>query len=516
LIKVIDRLFLKGFIAPVLLAFFIVEFVLIMQTLWKTIDDIMGNGYKLIDFAQLIIDFSIVLIPLALPLTILLSSVMVFGGMSERFEILSMKSAGISFLRMIMPAFLVATLIASFSLFGSNYLKPAANERYVKKMRMMKTNKLTFVFDEKVFNQEFANYSIYIDHKDEDGRTVHGIHIGDYTDADKSIISTIYAKKGVMFVSNDEKYLVMQLDSGFQFQEIRSESADTRYSSYGVKARPVNRVEFASLEKVFDLSKLLDLNLTSVAYQEYDFLNSMELAERIDTLRTSIKENVEKVAKPFTIMVPIETDTTMLSVADQAEKANLLRGKRVNEASIRSEAIGVKVHFDRVGQPGVDRLVDLIEFDKAKDVFNAMKANANAISDQIFNQRNENNRITAEIAKFQLRLHQQFSWATVCLVFLFIGAPAGIIVRKGGFGAPMLIATGFYLAFIMLYIAGERLLRSGSMNAVQAAWFPTVTLLPFALLLSWRAFNDFKLSSVGATISSVLKSVKQPKKVTTS
>ena len=158
-LPVLDKLFLKGFIGPCFLAFFIVEFVLIMQRLWKDIDSILGKGYGFFDFIELIYYFALASIPMALPLTILLSSVMVFGDMAEKYELSSVKSAGISFLRILKPGLMVAFGVFLFSILSSNYVKPAAYKGFFQKIRDMKTNKLTFAFDEKIFNKSKQKYT---------------------------------------------------------------------------------------------------------------------------------------------------------------------------------------------------------------------------------------------------------------------------------------------------------------------------------------------------------------------
>ncbi len=483
-----------------------------MQTLWKTIDDILGNGYGAFDYLDLIGSFSVALIPLALPLTILLSSVMVFGDMAEKYEILSLKSAGVSFGRMLLSGLIVAILVASFSLFASKELKPMANKRYLSKMRAMKTNKLTFVFDEKIFNQEFNNYSIYIDRKESDGRTVKGILISDYTDPDKTIVNVTYAKTAELFVSADQKFLIMNLDSGYQLMELRATASNPSMRNYDLGAREVRRVEFTHMQKSFDLSKLLDLSRVSVDYQDYDFMTRSELSERIDTLRGRIREVITSNRRPYQVMEYAQKtdtssiieeghilDTVVLDVDGKAQKklriGNVVIPESVLEntatlTKIKAEEKGVSIDFDRAGDPDVKSLFDIAITKDLKDMIDPIKSNIRAITDNVENRQSEIRSTQNEISKYQLRYHQQWSWAAVCIVFLFIGAPAGVIIRKGGFGAPMLIATGFYITFIMLYISGDRLLRSGSLNAIEAAWIPTVVLLPFALVLSYRAFKD--------------------------
>ncbi len=502
-LKVIDRLFLKGFIGPALLAFFIVEFVLVMQYLWKVIDDILGKGYGLTDYFELLLYLSVVLIPMALPLTILLSSVMVYGEMSEKYELSSMKTAGISLFRMMMPGLIVAVCVMLFSILASNVLKPEANRQFLRKIKAMKTNQLTFVFDEKIFNQEFKNYSIWIDRKDKDGRTIEGVLIYDHSDGDKSVINMIEAKRGEMYTVDNNRYLVMDLFDGYQVKEIRSESADQSIKHLNALGRPMARTSFSQLRKVFELSRLLNLNVSNVAGRDYEMMNSIELMEVIDSLRLAIVENHFSNIHRFSNVVEEEEQRKPGVVVNYVGRENVTRSQSGSSETVAAKSRhavqyaierGLEVDTTKfIAGDTVTSLIQLISREKKPEIIRAAMNGAGALKDRTFNKVTENKIWRNEIKKYALRLHQQYAWALVCLIFLFIGAPAGAIVRKGGFGFPLLIAIGFYMTFVITIILGEKLMRSGTFGPKAAAWLPCVILIPVAAYLTYKALNDRKL-----------------------
>ncbi len=493
-IKVLDRLIAKGFLGPCLLAFFVVEFVLIMQYMWKIIDDILGQGYGAWDYMELLYYFSVVLIPMSLPLTVLLASVMVYGDMAEKHELSSLKSSGVSLLRTLMPGMAIAIGIALFSVFASNNLKPRANAGFMKKVRMMKTNKLTFVFDEKIFNKDFRNYSIRIEQKEKDGRTIKGALIYDLSDGDKSIVNVIYAKNGEMYTTPDQKYLVMDLKDGYHFKEIRSESADNRRKNFKLQGRPLLRYNFATLRKVFDLEKLMDLSMANINYKKYETLNSDELLSVIDSLKIQIHENKDRNPSSYMIFRTLEKDTMAVATLKPNATIGQVPPQKINRIKVNRRPLISKkfeLHLNQITAE-TKRLSEVITILKPIEYYKKTKKSNDSLKMKNSNNRHEDRRLQRDLSLHTYVLHRMYSWAMVCIIFLFVGAPAGALVRKGGFGYPMLIAIGFYLTFIMTNIIGEKLTRSGDLEGWQGAWLPCLILLPFAIYLTWRALHDRK------------------------
>ena len=526
-IKVLDRFFLKGFLGPYLLSFFLVLFVLVMQKLWKDIEDLLGRGYGILDFVELLTYFGLGLIPLALPLTVLLSSVMIYGGMAERYELTALKSSGVSLMRILSPGLAVAIFTMILSLFASNFIKPTARELFETKLKNMKTNELTFGFDEKVFNREFNNYSIWIDKKYEDGRTVEGIKIYDHNDPDNTIVNLIAAKRGEMYTTADQKYLIMELEDGYQLKEIRSESAIQDDTKFNLPGRPVSRVNFNGLRKVFKLSELLNLNVITVSEKKMDFLTFWQLEEFQDSLAQEVRYKKERSMHPFGKLVKsysqiaqdkhdkeleeegdedgVHNTNSSNLVVDEKPKRTLLDKKKTSKITTVAKSTDKSriKHFKRTPKPIINMLdispddetiLDMLKTNEQTSMLDKAIKTAKTLRDNSVNRHNDYQAKFRYMKFANLKYHQQFAWAVVCLVFLFIGGPAGAIVRKGGFGFPLLIAIGFYIMFIMTYITGEKLLKSDTLSDIQAAWLPVILLLPFAIVLSYMALHDKNLS----------------------
>lgn len=499
-ITVLDRLILKGFVGPCLLAFFIVEFVLVMQYMWKKIDELLGKGYSTLDYLELLGYMGMTLVPLALPLTILLASVMVYGDMAEKYELSSIKSSGTSLLRILWPGLVIAFLIAGLSIFSSNYLKPMAFDRYSKKYKAMKTNKLTFAFDENIFNYDFTNYSIRIGKKEKDGRSISDILIYDMSDTDNSVTNFIQAKSGEMYTTPDKRYLIMDLYDGYQFKEERAGLVDKVRRNFNLQGRPVARYEFSSLRKTFDLSEVINLTLTRSSYQKNKMMNSAELLNSIDSFYTAELENREKNIYPYTILgkqkkIPEEIikDNKQRELLKKATAQKKIKVKRTSTpARVITEKVpeDLKIDFSKIDNQKVTSLFDLFELDKKDKFIEQAKKQAQATLSAAGTNRYENIRIKRDVENYKYTLHVMYSWALICIIFLFIGGPAGAIVRKGGFGYPLLIAIGFYLTFVMSGIFGEKLVRTGSLNAITGAWLPCFILAPFAIYFTYRAMMD--------------------------
>jgi len=456
------------------------------------------------DYLELVAYFALSSIPKALPLTVLLSSVMVFGDMAERYELTSIKSAGISFMRILRPGLMVASIVFTFSVLTSNLIKPDAYKGFFSKMRDMKTNKLTFAFDEKIFNQEFKNFSIRIGEKDGDGRQMNDVMIYDHTDSDASVVNMIRAKKGEMYTTPDRKFLVMDLFDGYQVKEIREGASTTERQRYYAYARPMIRYTFSSLRKVFNLTDMLDLNQVNISYKDYEMMNTLELINVVDSLNTEqvdIKENNVQdyvVLRRDATLKPGGTKKTnkaaltdkMASVTKPSNLKTKQRGPSAKKSALKVGYADKPIIDTTLISDSTVSLFELITSGEKKEFLERIDKNAISIITSSNNQKNASKLIDKLKARYKYTLHEIYSLATVCIIFLFIGAPSGAIIKKGGFGYPLLIAIGFYIAFILTNIIGKKLSDSGAVDPIIGAWFPCIVLLPFAVYLSWRALHD--------------------------
>ncbi len=529
-IKKIDRLVIGGFIGPYFLSFFVAEFVLIMQFLWKFVDKIIGKGISLFQIMELLFFVSVKLIPMAIPLTILISSVMVFGNMAERYELTSIKSAGVSLLRTMRPGLYIAIATALFSMLCSNYLVPKANFEFQSRFAKIKRTKPTLNFEDGIFNEDFKGYEIRIDKKGSDGKTITGIIIEDHTNSDPNLINVIVANNGEMYVTADGNYFVMNLFDGIHYKEIKS-SKSTKKDQEKKRSYPFMRTHFKEWTKVFDMSGFsFNDDLFELNRNKYDLLNSYQLINGIDSLNNRISEKISANHILRTHESKKNKNSKNKSPATSKARKNAVKkqsgGKDVNaeiKKKGKEQSVTKKANANQktVGKIKKSRKIPLKQFNqldtidftdlkslvytfKGKDktsLLNNTKARVSVQRDRTSRSLSTIKSHTKEKGKYIYKLNEAYSWALVCIIFLFIGAPLGSIIRKGGYGYPLLFAIVFYMLFMIIVIFGQKLVKTQAMNPILAAWLPCIILLPICLLLSYKALNDAKVLDVSAITS---------------
>lgn len=519
-LKRLDYLIVKSFWAPYLASFFVAEFVLVMQFMWKYIDEILGKGFPILRLFELIFYYAITIIPTSIPLTILISSIMVYGNLSERYELTCIKSAGVSLLRIMRPAIVIAIVTAGFSFFTSNNLKPKAFYNFYSLFRSISNQKPSLSIEEGIFNNDFKDFIIRVGEKDKDDETIRDVLIYDHTDIDRRMINVIHAKTGRMY--NEEGSFVMELHNGYQYRDLKS--------SIGIKKRenrPFMRTNFKTFTKVFDMSQFeLDISEVSVARRKHELLNINQLNQGIDSFKMVKKNKIENLRYDFngifpSLKPPGETKKdTLSSIENKVDPIKTESKSFNNPGPTTSKAIAKNLKIGarkkRAGSyslPLIDsvRMDTVTSFLSAISPFQQKKVLEDAIrASRSFYNNYSNTAVTItnlnrQQEMYNLKIHQQFSWAWMCIVFLFIGAPFGSIIRKGGYGYPLLIAIIFYVTFVISSISGDKLVRKGNISSEVGAWFPVLILMPIALLVTYLALKDRKLNLVGF-ISRILPS----------
>ena len=554
--KKIDKLIISSFIPPFVVTFMIAMFVLLMQILWLYIDDIAGKGLGLFILVELLAYKCVSLIPMALPLAMLISSVMVLGNMAEHYELSSFKSAGVPLWRVMLPLMFIGLLTSGFSYFCSNNLIPVANLQFGSRMYDIQQQKPALRLDTGVFNDDFDGYAIHIGNKEGD-RGIEDILIYDHQDANRGRLGQIVAKEGEMYSTEDGSYFVMNLQNGHQYME-------TKPSGYGKSQNyPFVRTNFDSWNKVFDLSEF-QLNRTNkdLFSQNRSMLSTAQLAEAVDSLDYKIEKRVQTMANTVSgYFYNIDTDTTdleptaaeiaakeyrkkesdkMRALADSSKRLQQIEAakrtnvkpkpKLLNQTKKKTDSLatvrrikgtkplvtkkinqdtskkGTKSRNARLKVDGQPILQDSIEHIAAissivstfpsyerVQMYSKAKTFARSIHSQAESATRSLDRLRESKVKHIYDLHMKYSMAAVCFIFLFIGAPMGAIIRKGGFGYPILVAIIFFVTFIVLTIFYKKVAETFAMPAVQAAWMPCIILFPIGIFLTYRAMNDSKI-----------------------
>ncbi len=593
--KKIDRLLLVSFIPPFLVTFGIATFVLLMQILWVYIDDIAGKGLSAFVIIELLAYKCVGLVPMALPLAILISAVMVMGGLAERYELSSLKSAGISLLRVMRPIIIFGSVATFVSYLCNDYIIPIANLQFGSRMYDIREKKPTMSMETGVFNDDFGNYAIRIGEKGSDGRTIKDILIYDHSEANSGKLTQVVAESGEMFSTRDGSYFVMQLYNGHQYIESRPTGRNTGQGA------PFIRTSFKSWNKVFDLSEFnMDITNPDLFSQNRSMMSISQLASQIDTIQKRIDQRYLNLAKqvgthfsvlPLDSLYPqaqlgtgeLDDDLEPLdSLSDEqrlqdslsADSLKLMekmgtdsvqrlenynqrissagRERAVNEekpkprkkipgnqeitadqeermvkAAAIKRAAGVEVEVDSSKiQPKVpiERFNDSITTVTAwleiltpaerRRFMTKAKSSARAIINQAEQAEVSLSRTKEDKVKHIYEMHTKYSMAVVCIIFVFIGAPLGAIVRKGGFGYPLLVSVVAFIVFIVLTIFCRKIAETLLVPASLAAWLPCIILSPIGVWLTIKAMADSKLFDFSGVMESILKLFRKKSLVT--
>jgi lipopolysaccharide export system permease protein len=455
MIKKLDRLILKAFIGPFIATFFITLFVLVMQFFWKYIDDLVGKGLGLGDIAELTAYVSTTVIPYTLPISILISSIMTFGNLGESFELIAIKSSGISLMRFMRPVLMISFLLSIIAFLISNYVMPVANLKFATMLYDIRVAKPAFDIKEGIFYDKIPGYAIKIGEKDKDGNGIRNIIIFENQFVLQDNIIT--AEKGRMQISDDKKFLEFDLENGWRYQE---------KGAYNTTATDFYRLGFKKYKKVFDLSSF-DMMKTpdSLFKGSYEMLNVKQLNHASDSnILTEIKGNrIQKEVNNYFTSAPI-----FLKGNDAGPLIKKIPSKAKSYASLLPDS------------------VKTMSFSKAADKINLVKNALDLIA-------YEDKQRKYDMRMYHIAWHKKFAFSFACIVLFLIGAPLGSIIRKGGLGMPLVVAVIFFLIFHLLNMFGEKFVRQELLSPFWGIWLSSLTLLPIGLFFVFKAMNDSQL-----------------------
>ncbi len=465
--KKIDWLIIKSFFGPFLATFFVVEFVFIMQFFYVYIDDFIGKGLEWYIIIELVAYLSANTVPLALPLATLLASIMTFGNLGERYELMAMKSAGIHLVRFMRGLIISIVLLAAASLAFSNYALPTANLNFYTTLADITHKKPALNIKEDVFYHDIQNYVIKIEHKADDNRHIYGVYIQDNTDYSRNQ-SIIVAKSGLMFTTNDQLNLILRLEDGAKYEILSNQKTGSKQKTYV-------KTYFDTLEKVLDLSDFKMARTNKDLYKgHYIMLNIPQLKGYIDSLSDDMlfqQEAVDKVLLPYFYTKRSSNhwkDSLMNPYPD-----TLFAKAPANDTLLASDI----VHYfeKRKSSDAATRALSMIRNIKAQLQSPILPRYRNDLM---------------YMTRAAIELHRKYTLAIACIVLLLIGAPFGAIVRKGGVGLPLVASVLFYILYLVLSKIGESLAKNNSLPVEYAMWLSTIFLLPVGFYLTYKAMND--------------------------
>lgn len=539
--KKLDKFIISSFVGPFLLTFIVVVFILLTQYMLKYFDDFVGKDLGLEVFSELIMYFSINMTPVALPLAVLLSSLMTFGTMGEHFELTAIKGAGISLTRALKPLFFFVVLISVLGFLSNNYIVPKANLKAYSLLYDIKQKKPALDIREGVFYGGIPQYEIKVNKKYPDGETLKEIIIYDHRNGlgNKEVI---LADSGKMYTIHNDRYLMLELFDGNRYSE--ANIPGTGSGSYGGNPR-FTRNSFDETRLVFSLASF-DLQRTKEEYfASHRRMKTMqELAQAIDSLKgeqmaieyqafnssptfytyhlrydslmpTGLEQQVAQMISEDTASLDDEdladdslgyADNSRPRSAASGSVSELTASARVrlirqvkeeketssgnNNGLTKAKQKYVVQEVDTTLMSRLDSSITETEYssvvakalNQSKTIHNTLQINASKMQ-----------KLDREVNKDVYESRKKIAQAISCLIMFLIGAPLGAIIKRGGLGVPVLISICFFIAFYVLTEISRKWADDLLMNADTAVWFPNMVLLPFGVLFMLQARLDTRL-----------------------
>lgn len=497
-LKKIYQFTLKSYLGPFVMTFFIALFILLMQFLWKYIDDLVGKGLEWDIIAQLLFYASLTFIPMALPLAILLSSLMTFGNLGEHYELVAMKASGISVWVIMRPLIILSICISGVAFYFSNNMLPIANLKFQTILFDVRQQKLAFDIKEGVFYNGIENYIIRIAEKDKDGKTIYNVQIYDHSDRMGNIKVTT-AKSGIMELSPDQKNIIFTLFDGYSYTEI------VNTNNYRVNF-PFERTKFNQQRIKFDLSEFgLNRSQDDMFKSHYTMLNINQLNYYIDSLNlhydkkeTVFNTNFNKRFQNFSTI-----DTTR---AKQLGKHTAKISQKPQDVPVATIDTSTILTWPLIENFNKNDKASIIDY--ALNSVKNSKENASWNHKDLYKQQ-EN------IRKHQIVWHKKFTLSIACLILFFIGAPMGAIIRKGGLGFPVVISVFFFVIYHITSIMGEKAAKVGDIDLSLGVWMSSLVLFPIGLFLTFKATTDAPLLDGESWVKTFKKLFLKFKKVDT-
>lgn len=452
--KKIYSLVLKSYMGPLAVTFFISLFILLMQFMWVYIDDLVGKGLEWYIIAELLFWASFTFVPLALPLAILLSSLMTFGNLGEHYELVAMKSAGISLRSIMKPLIILSVCISLFAFYFSNNVLPVANLKFKSLLYDIRKKKLAVNIKEGIFYNDMEDYVIRVGKKGKDGNRIYRVMIYNHTEGKGNTDVTV-ADSGLMESTPDGRYLIFTLFSGYNYQD-KSGQRDSK------KQNPFQRTYFREQQRKFDLSAFELTHTNEELFKNnYQMLNISQLDYFIDSIGSSLNNQRTDLAKNYSknykVYQNLDTNYTPGKDTSLVIKSDLLSPFSGNDlVKITSTALSTARNVKKTLEYQTQRFKSTQE----------------------------------TLTKHKIVWHRKFTLSFACLVLFFIGAPLGAIIRKGGLGLPTVISILFFIMYHVISMIGEKSALKGALEVTQGMWLSSFILLPLGFFLTLKATTD--------------------------
>lgn len=465
---------LQTFLPVFVMTFFICLFIVLMQFLWKYIDDLVGKGLDISVIGELFFYAALTMVPMALPLAILLASLMTFGNLGEKFELTAMKASGVSLLKTMRPLIILILLIATGAFFFQNDVLPIAQTKMWTLLYSMRQKSPEMEIPEKAFYDQIPGFNIYVEEKDQQTGTLYDLMIYDMSNGSDNT-RIIVADSGKISLTPDKTKLLLNIYNGEQFENLRSNTAGVQSSNL-----PYRRESFVQK----DIMVAFDANFNrmdeSTMRKQYVGKNIAELNATID----SVQARVDSVGAIYATEIK---EKPYFGIQYYSQTYDGKEYTRVPQTEITlDEPIDIDSLFSN--NAGLDQAAVINQaIYKARTVKMDYEYKSRMMEDD-----------RKSIRRHGIELQKKFTLSFACIIFFFIGAPLGAIIRKGGIGLPLVVSVILFIIYYIIDNTGYKMAKDGRIGVMEGMWLSSAVLLPLGVFFTYKAVHDSGVFNIDA------------------
>ena len=464
-IKKLYKFMLQTFLPQFLMTFFICMFILMMQFLWKYIEDLVGKGLSMDVLGELFFYASLTMVPLALPLAILLASLMTFGNLGEHFELTAMKSSGVSLMTVMKPIAVIIVLIAIGAFFFQNDVLPQSNVKMWTLLFSARQKSPTLDIPEGAIYSQIPGYNILVKHKDAERDMMYDMLIYDVSKI-SGYPRVVTADSGRLSFTEDKLHLVLDLHHGEWYEDMVQSGANKLGSDL------YRRETFRAKQILIPYDATFNRMDDETMRQQYVGKNITELRQTIDSVQSRVDSTGQIIAADLRQLSVVGTPTRTYVYDKKGRHSVLTKEVPMNKPIDLNAKLGELTATARFQV--VDKALA-----KALSARQECEFRGYMINDDLM-----------VIRRHQIEMQKKFTLSLACLIFFFIGAPLGAIIRKGGLGTPIVISVLLFIVYYVIDTMGYKLARDGHWWVWQGIWLSSAVLLPLGLFLTHKAVND--------------------------
>lgn len=457
-IKRLYLFILQTFLPLFLMTFFICLFIVLMQFLWRYVDEMVGKGIEIPVLAELFFYAAVSMVPMSLPLALLLASLMTFGNLGERLELLAIKAAGVSLLHVMRPLVIFITLIAIGAFFFQNDILPKAQVKMYTLLYSIKQKSPELDIPEGVFYDQISGYNLYVKEKDHKTGMMKNLMIYDLSGGfDNAMV--ILADSGKLKLTEDKQYLFLTLYSGESFENLKSQRT-------AVNSVPYRRETFSTKEILIPFDAGFNRMDDGVMQNQYIGKDMHELRTSIDSMSLRMDSIGNSFGKEL-------INSGYFTLYNNERRDSIQKKKQFATTTINIDSIYASASLQQ-REAMLSRAVSRAESVRQDYEYKSILSDG----DQ---------RI---IRRHEMEMHKKFTLSFACLIFFFIGAPLGAIIRKGGLGTPVVVSVLLFIFYYIIDNSGYKMAREGRWEVWEGMWLSSAVLLPLGIFLTYKAVND--------------------------